>query len=592
MNRKTLVLTLTSLCGGFGLGLLISFLLFTPNQANEDTSSSQDTEFNSSVNFEDAEELASRPPDLVDIIEIASASDRRRAIYQLLENQSDLQILELLNQSFSVDRSINLYSVQEILFAELARTDPVKSLELLWQTERSRWGSLLDEVATHWSLIAPEDALTAFSSLTEPWKRRAIQTVLKNQGSVTELELAEISESLEITDLFLLWTHEVELAEVLDEPRQAFKLTLNAEISDLDKQRLVLQITNRWLERVGSNDIRDKLDLVFDVFTNEGSILFRPVVAEIAKSNPVFAWERLSEMSLEHQRSFSGSVFDVLVKSDPDAALEVITKKEYMTHLEFSHNSFLATWVRAVSDRFLDHVEKIPETDKIRAIRIAVNHLAYSSPPHEVIELLAQLRARGLNTLEATDSFVEIWSRKEPDAAVEWVLENLEQGRNSGSFMLGSALEQLALLDPEEAMKIALEQPSESQLERSVVMELLRQGEIDTALALSPQVRKSPWYGSIYHSVSFFMIGEGRIEDALALAERLEELERPFFYRDLVFPWLYNDADSLLESLPKMANSEIQAIMAASVLHNQKTGHYLTEKELEFVRTFIPDNHD
>ena len=590
MKLRPLVLTLASLSGGAGLGLLISFLVFTPDQSDAHTSSPPNTQSRSMSNAEDTEEFASSTLVLGDIVELTSTTERRHALYQLLENNSDQQIVDVLERTFSIDQTDNVYSVQKILFAELARIDPEKALESMWWTERSRWGSLLDEVATHWSLNAPTEALTAFSSLKEPWKRRAIQTVFKSQGSLTEAELVEISESLDINDHFLLWKHEVALAEVVDEPRQAFDLTLNADISDLDKQRLVLQITDRWLERVGTADISAQLNLVNEVFPYEINSLFGFVVTEIAKLNPALVWEQLTEMSREVQQRFSGTVFRVWVEIDLDTTLQVLANKKYTTHMESSHNYFFTLWVRAVSENFLEHFERIPESGKFRAIQIAVDHLADSSPPHEVLDLLAQLRSRGYNTLEATDSFVEHWSRKDPHAAVEWALENPEQGRSNGKFMLGYALAQLALSDPQRAMKIALEQSSEFQLERSVVMELLRQGEFDTAFAFAPQVRKHPWYSSIYNSVSKFLIYEGRTEDALALAERVEESERPKFYRDVVFPWLYSDADSLLDNLPKLESSETRSIIAAEVLRNQEDSHFLTEKELEFVRTFIPDD--
>ena len=61
---------------------------------------------------------------------------------------------------------------------------------------------------------------------------------------------------------------------------------------------------------------------------------------------------------------------------------------------------------------------------------------------------------------------------------------------------------------------------------------------------------------------------------------------------DVVFPWLYSDADSLLENLPKLESSETRSIIAAEVLRNQEDFHFLTEKELEYVRTFIPDDTD
>ncbi len=589
MKRKQLILTLTSLTCGIGLGFLISLILFPKNDTNVQSPPQETTTVPSVAVETDRQDSDSVPTNLVEIVQLEKVTEQRIALYQLLENKNGEQIAELLGSALTVDSSENLYPAQRILFAELARIEPAKALELIWETERARWRTLLDEIAIHWGLIAPKEALKAFAALKEPWRGRATRTVFDHQQSLNETELAELAGSIDITEQFLLWKYEIELAGVIDEPRKAFDLTLQADISYLDKSKMLTLITNRWIERTGTDDISAKLNLVFEVFGDTRG-LWAPVVTEITKNNPSFVWEQLTAMSLEIQKRFSGSIFREWAAIDPNAAIQVLQNREIMAQMEFYRYSCIRSWVDAVADEFQEHIELLPEADKILAIRMAVENLAHSSPPNDVLELLDQLKSRGLNTLEATDSFVKIWCRKDLLAALEWVLQNKEQGRYDGQYMLGDVLEQLALSDPERAMKIALEQPEESSLDVNVVMKLLRLGEFDKALTLAPKVRKKRWYGSIYHNVAYSLVGAGRTDEALALAEKVEESERTRFYQNLVFPWLYSDPDSLLEQLSHLETAEVRAIFAAEVLKNHENFHYLTEKESEFVRTFIPDD--
>ena len=590
-KHKQLILTLTSLTGGIGFGLLICFLLFPPKKTIVQSSLQETTTSQSALVKTDSQEPNSVPTDLHEIVQLESVSEQRIALYQMLENESEEQIAELLGSTLTFDSSENLYSAQRILFAELTRVEPEKALELIWKAELARWGDLLDEVAIHWSLEAPKEALKAFALLKEPWKGRAIITFFQHQQSLNETELADLADSLNLTNYFEHWVYEIELAQVLHEPRSAFKLTLEADISAFQKNIVLSRITRHWIKQTSTDDIKTKLNLVFEVLGDTRGF-WNPVVTEIAKLNPSLVWEQLTAMSQEIQTRFGRSVFNVWVESDREAALLAITDPEYLDSNDGNMSYMLYPWVRAISDRFLEHIDLIPEDEKQSAIRIAVIHLAPSLPPEEVLTLLAQLRERGFDTSEATDSFVLVWSRNDALAAVEWVVQNMELGRYDGSFMLNYAIQELTMVDSDKAMELALEQPVNSGMDYVVMNKLLREGDFEKALALAPKVRDIQRYEPIYNRVAYFYIGEGRIEEALALEEKVEDSEKPRFYQNLVWTWLYNDADSFLENLPNFPTPEIRAIVAAEVIRNQQFSDFLTEKELEFVRTFVPDESD
>ena len=588
MNRPRLVVSLACLTAGVGLGFLGSLLLFPSNQNQINTSPQTSGSVPSSESTKSDNSEHPIPHNLTTVFEFESPSERRIALYQLVSNKSAEQITEFINQTFDIENVQSSYSVQRLLFSELARIDPAKSLELVWETARIRWGPLLEVVASQWSFIAPTDALRAFSALEEPWKSRALVVVFQHQDTLDNAELRDLAQSLNITDEFATWTHEEQLAAVIDEPRKAFSLAIETDTSYFHRHHMLKQITRRWVEREGTDDVRSMLSLVYDVFADT-RFLWSSVVSEIAALNPELTWKQLSSMPLEIQKLFADDVFDEWFERDPDAAIEAIRTQEYVSAMASEMYSHLLTWIRGVSDRILEYIELVPEDYKMTAIEIAVEHLAENSPPNEIIDLLTQLRLRGFNTQEATSSFVSVWSTKDPLAAVEWASDNLDQGPRDGQWMLRTALEKLAISDPERAMEFALKQPEESRLEDVVILELMQQGELDKGLSFLPQIRETSGYPYIYNGISYHLIVAGRIEDALALADRLEEAEKPQFYSRLVYPWLRFELESLLEFLPKLPTEEIRRTVAIAVLGEQERYPYLTANELDYIRSLLPD---
>ena len=588
MNRKSLVLTLSSLCGGVGLGLLISFLLFPPNQTNEDTSASQTPKFNYSANTEDTEELASTPPDLVDILELTSATERRHALYQLLENNSDQQIVALLERTFSLDKNQKLLSVQRVLFTELVRINPEQSLEFIWKTNRARWETLLDIVATSWSTIAPNDALQAFSLLDEPWKSKAIRTVFESQNSLSEAELKEISQSLNITEDFDSWMFEVHLQEVEDDPLVAFNFVVESELSDSRRRRVFTEITRRWIEQEGRDNISSMLNLVHANFADSWSV-WDPIVREIAGTNPELVWKQLSSLSAEVQELFNNVVFRRWVERDPLMGLQAVTSDEYVDSMKSEVRYLLMAWVQAVPDQVLEHIDFVPEDLRTSVVNDAVRYLSETLPSNEVIEYLAQVRLRGISTLVATDLFVNRWSRVDPAAAVDWAVQNLAQGSGDGMWMLKMALGNLALVDPSKAMEVALNHPAEIGLEQEVVLSLIRSGELDEGLTLMSQVRKVPRLSHMYSTVSSYLIEYGRIDTAIAMGQNLDESDRQSYFNLVASHWIRFDIESMLENLPKIENAEARVMLAAGLLRlHEWDSSYLTDEELELIASLVP----
>lgn len=590
MKRNRLVLTLASLTTGVGIGILVSFLFFPMNQTEIQGPPSVGFQPLASASSDDIKSIAYEERVLEDIIEIATATERRRALYRLLANKSGEQITELLRKTLTINNAKNSYSVQRILFAELARIRPMQSLELVWETERFRWGSLLDVVAIQWGSLAPEEALRAFSLLEEPWKGRAVETVFQIQTTLSESELTELSTSLNITETLDSWTFERQLAAVKDEPLVAFKFAVAADISDSRRHRVLTEITHRWMERDDADSISSMLNLVYEEFANSWNI-WNPIVAEIAATNPQFVWEQLSSQATEVQELFNGPIFKAWVEQDPTTALQAITSTEFIGSMKSELNNLLWEWGRTVP---LDQIQKnillVPEDHRISFVNSTARYLAQNLPPNDVIEFLEHARLHGISTLVATDVFVSNWSRVDPTAAVQWAVQNLDQGSGDGTWMLERALDSLALLAPAKAMEIALDQPAERSLEQQVVLSVFRTGDIEQGLALLPQIRKVGDYSSFYSSVANTLVRYGRLDSAITVGQKLEASERSSYFRSVGDALMWYDIESVLEYLPNLEDTEVQEMIAAGVLmHHEWDSSSLTEEELEVVRALGPD---
>lgn len=589
MNNTKLnrfVLGITSLLGGAGFSLVICFGLFPPDQKKENTVPDESASLQTLSAEGYDQNPVKNPSDLVDIVALAGSTERRFALYRLLENKNGTQVADLLQSTFSFKTSKNLFPVQRILFSELSRLDSAKALELIWETERARWGSLLEIVATQWSSIAPGEALQAFSSLTEPWKAKAIRTVLQHQGSLNEEELEEVAQSLNITDYYVLWSLEDKLAQVMDEPRTAFNLVLETDISDFQKRTMLRKIARRWIDSESTDNIGSMLSLVDEVFNDKPYSFWSAIVADVAAANPQIAWEQLLSLSEDTQARITSRVFRSWANQDSISAIKAITTPEYMESQKSEVKWLLMGWVFALSGQVLEQIDLVPEDFRSFVVNEAIRYQAQSLSPSEALDLLEQFGQRGINILEATTTFVISWSQSDPTAAVEWVIQNMDQSSSNDVWMLRFALEELALLNSTKAMEIALKQPENSGLADAVIFALARQGKIDEGLALLPQVRNTT-NSYVYSSIGGSLIESGRIEDALVLGESLDETMRSEFYRRLAWPWLRFDVESLLEQLPQLENVEVRSMIATSVLQQQELYPYLSEEELEMVTALV-----
>ena len=414
----------------------------------------------------------------------------------------------------------------------MVHLDPESALDLVWESTRLKRAEFLVIVMEEWASIEPRRAMAFASELTEPWKSLGFRTILQTQQDASPDKLNDLAENFGATSVLSDILISAQLEEVIDEPKTAFGLVLNSNLPAFRKNQMIALITDRWIEREGTNNFGTMFGEVYDLYTEE-HYPWRMVVSKISKPDPKEAWEQLLTLPLNVQKMLNDAVFEVWVEQDPFDAINALTETGYMTSEEWELQVLYWQWARAVSDHLLENISLIPVDHRSNALTQVVRLKAEHLSPEEVFEYIDQFNALGINTKDATDAFIQRWSNTDPNAAFEWIKENLEPDSWERTWKMRDVLTQFARQDATKAMEIALQQPVESGAEYTVIGALLQLNKLDLGLSLLPSVRDGV-RASVYSYTAGYLIAAGRLSEAVNLADEFNEEEKFSFYEALV----------------------------------------------------------
>lgn len=588
--QRPFVLTLGGLIIGVGLGLWVAVVFLSPTDSESVATTHTEVSVPSSDKDDDNENTESVPTNLASVLELDTASARRLALYELLEQEGEEQIAELLVQSLTMGTSNKLPSIQRLLFAALARLTPELSLELVWRSERSSWNEFFNIVLEEWASTDPQLAAQSSTELGEPWKSKAFRTIFRTRQDFSDAERLELAESYGATSVLNELTVETQIDGVLDEPKAAFELILQADIPAFRKSEMTSRITDRWIEREGIDNIRSMLSLVHETFFEEQyeQDQWRSVASKLAANDPKLAWEQLLALSLDAQKMLNDEVFKVWVKLDPDSAINELNESEYMVKESEELRKLYATWAIAVWEQLPEKIDLVPESHRANMLIPAVRNLVPLVEPLALLDQLNQIRSVGVNTQNTLELFFFWLSAEDPVVALHLAKEYMDEEH----YAFSSILQRLAVVDVNMAMEFALQQPASSRAEESVVQAILSQGWLDQGLELLPRIRAGTRARHLYSQAGALLIENGRIAETVALAEKFAEENRPRYFVNVARSLVFKDINEFLPVLSEIPNEEHRAHVAEMILHMDRLSGNLTDDEIEIVRSYIPLNTD
>ncbi len=517
---------------------------------------------------------------LEEVLEGAEDVDQAKELLSRVDQLSSTQLVELIDNVASINASVQADLLQEQLLGALARTEPSRAFESIWKFPSSRWNDSLEIVMGEWAVVDLTAALRATHSLIGSMKEVSIRAILAELNDQSISSVLQIAKSLDLGSFVERSIQESQAIKLLDQPPEAWSLIVRDKVKNVYQKELLTRIAQAWI----LNDGFEALTRLYDDLYHEDSEFFEEMLRSVASHDPSAAFDYVVNLPYDEKQSLlSVRLLDVWAQQDAEEALQAVSRLTNGWTRSSAASNVLFTWAQNDPLGLLENVESFPRSSRQEAVRRAVRKLS-ASAPEQAAEQLQRLQPI-LGEIELTTEFalVEGWSKIDPVAAMAWVDEQAKQTNTRRSRLMQRVLARFALVDPEEAMKQALDEVThefEEGAERHVIDALVDHGRFEVALGLLDGVRETAKLSSAV-SIARSLVRTDQADEAVKLAQQLPEENRSMYFVRLSLYWMRIDPQELMNRLATFPTQSIRSDVAQAVLTSAEfPDHNLTEEHL------------
>lgn len=255
--------------------------------------------------------------------------------------------------------------------------------------------------------------------------------------------------------------------------------------------------------------------------------------------------------------------------------------------------SLIYGWSPIDPNAVLERLMEIPRMYRTDVVSLAAGALAADDYEGVLDRVLSFRSVPGTNVDLAIENVVRTWSREEPERALEWVQINVADRSPRRSKLLNEVLPNYALIEPEQAMTIAVQEfnPDSlySNLESRVISSLLYADRLDTAKELLDQVRDEiRALESVNVALEFAK--NNRIDEVIALSSSVSAEEKAdYFYWLVVRLTIVDRSSEIMEVVSKIPTSKLQSDVVNRMLSGGYGESNFTSDQLTTLRSYVSD---
>lgn len=519
-----------------------------------------------------------------------------------LIHQVDLWNLDLIVQSIHglalVPSDSTTEMAQDILLQALSVEDPKLALENVWKFPSFRRSSLIRIVFEEWSTQSLSDSMRAASNIAGPLKAVALSAILDQQYDldISESRVLEFASEFGVHGLVHRLIREYEANKLLEQPQAAWSFIVeDRSFTGLSQHKeILIEIAESWIQQDGFNVLGQVYD---DIYPNN-SILCRQIVESIAADEPQHALETVLNSS-KSDTALTAWVVHTWGSRDPLAAFQATFNIENRSVRQSAMVSLFIVWAARNPRELLEQIPLLPKSIRSSAVSFAIGTLVVEDTTAAVETMHELSSVTGAINSEVLLSLVRSWAKVDSGAAVEWVRNNSEEDGRKFNRLILEILSTHALTDPDGAMSLALTlNPPKSknfQYETRIIETISRFGDVDKAIKLLDRVRKDARMKSMV-TVGQTLITSSRLEDAIALAERITSEEQIDYFTQISSSWNVEELFRLVEWIEKLPSAQAKSSVARRLMEyygpDGWLGSRLTSSQVEQLKTFLSGNDE
>ncbi|MCY3884557.1 MAG: hypothetical protein OXG24_06515 [Gammaproteobacteria bacterium] len=500
-------------------------------------------------------------------------------------------VSDWLNQSTKISWDIDHQSrllVQRLLVEKLASTDPDQAL-VFAQDRLAPFRSELHKVIFKtWATVDLKAAITGANRLRSSDRLNVLNAILELSSLLTpeqkhmiekELGLGNSGEMLELD-----WAG----GDPLDNPRESWIKALDQAQENPSHYRFLSKLATAWIDA-------DGIDILADIDASIRNNQIRKHVLylslnELVGSQPKEALDFAFKNEFPGRRRTINEMVQAWTEHDPIAALIAVHNTGRSPFRSALEDQVISTSIANEPLFLLDHLERLPVAIRRRACSFAIGRLVWIESPTKAAELV--LRFDQELQLSAARGLVEEWSRKDRDAAIEWV------SQHSGvEDIRGRLLHTLAFALVHDDAKLAFEIAKTQSIPEhgfgleGLLMSEMVESNLRTALKLLPEIRPGPTKVSAYVIVALKLLERKETTKAIELGTQLTEDAALHFYTQIGRVWARIDPHGLVKSIRQFPTEGARSIVVLPLIRFNDSSKLFTDQQIKELRQYLSQEH-
>ena len=517
-----------------------------------------------------------------EIFKHRSIADQYTALYTALSRSTEQDLKEWWAQSQQIEQKSHRETAQNAILSRLTTINPQEALSYIEEVSIFETDALLNTVYSEWSISALDSAIEAIANLSSSQRDIAVEAILKTRDDLSDSERRSIAIQLGNEEKYLKLDSDTKASQSIAEPKESWDTLLNDSVDDSLQVQSLAKIAEAWHAQIGF----EVLSHILVIAPENRAALFRSIV----QLDLVGAMDYASGVEDESQKqSLVMTIGREWARTDAPAALSAVSSIQPPTLASRLESLIATTWAFTKPKAVIENVELISEEFRIDTLESAFSMLA-GKDPKGAIEKLSSVEHYVGNTSSIVRRIVYRWSDQEPDTAADWVLNTYPKEDPQRRTLLEPILRSLVHQDPSKAFEIAIAQPAPSEgfgLEVTVMQGITRDGDIELAKKLLPQVRGENSKTYVYSLIGGAMVKESKFDEALNFGQELGESEQTQYYRLVLDDWAEKDPKNLLASIESLPSDSIKSSAAFQLVFNNEYTPVLTDDQIEHAKTFL-----
>ena len=519
-----------------------------------------------------------------------SPAQQYKALYNTFSQNSEKELKQWWIQSQKIERASHREIAQYVILRSLTAINPQEALRSLDDASVLQRDAFSRTIFAEWAEFHLNDAIKAAAKLAGAQRSVALEAILKSRDDLTEDKRRAIAVRLELEETYQKLFSATKALHGTTDPRESWNILLNDDVGDSRQMGTLATVAESWREQIG-------FEVLSKIYHSEikDNWIKKRLVAAIVQGDPALAFEYTQAGSEGNEQSYlSKIIVEEWARTDPLGALAAASTIEPSPLVADLEEEIAEVWARTKPYELIGNIELVAEESRVSPLKLAFSHIAREDPLR-AIETLSTVENSVGSTNPILQRIVNEWSRQQPEAATDWVLNNIDQEDPPLlQSLLQEALPSLARQEPMKAFEIALKQPVPNfshGLELWVIDQLTQNGNIELAISLIPRVRKENTQAYAYSHVASTMLKKGRTFEALELGRDLEPGLQQSYYGDVVQAWANADPMSLYASLEDLPTSAARTDAVSALFRYNDGFSIFTDDQLEQAKSLLdPDD--